>query len=700
MLKHSYLYYLLILSITFVIPNSSLLLANSDGIITHNLKLNLKPSAGTIHVVDEFEAGFRPQSVTIPSSITALKVSLSGMTLNYQVEGSGTPNQNPVQTLRPNYPSHEELKNGRLKISYLFAPKDEDYNSGGMGHNNINNEISATISPVGVYLAPSSAWYPLVTTSFDRFNIELRLPAAWSSMTTGNLITSLLAPERGDKIEVWENLEPTEPIHLIANHFDVQEEYYRGVLIQTYFHPELAEHSDSYLAKLREYLDLYLNYFGIYPYQKFAVVSNFFSTGYGMAGYTLLDKNIIPYHFIVDTSLGHELLHNYWGNSVYVDWKSGNWCEGLTVYQADYLYEEMKSATDAMNYRINSLRQYQNSVTPENVFPVREFVSRFNSSSRAIGYGKVMMIFHMLKLEIGAIAFDDGLRELALNRRYQNNSWEDLQAIFERHYGSPLTTFFEQWIERTENLDLEATIINSRAGKVEIEIKQNTTKPFQATVPVQLTYSNGAISSLQVNLSLASERFSLPTDGLVTKVILDPSFNLMRKLADGENPATLSRFWGGVDFRYATTYDASEQLSAALKKAQEAHQSGANPSDTIHLAPSDLDQLTVDRNTFLAISKDSVHRELIQKLFATNAHFSVNDGKIVIKSSGEEFDLEKHSAMLALSYQGQQVTVLISPNREATAMILAKLPHYGKYSFLVFNREGRKSAGGIWDITR
>ncbi|MBT3236226.1 MAG: hypothetical protein HN353_09780 [Bdellovibrionales bacterium] len=669
-------------------------------IVTHNLKLNLIPSAKTISVIDELELGFRPETVTIPISISSLKISIQGVAISYQRE-SGTDNSNnSVQTIRPLYPSKDQLKNGSVKISYLFAPKDEDYNSGGMGHNNISNEISATISSVGVYLAPLSAWYPMVGEDFARFNIELRLPAAWSSMTSGNLKHSVLDPTRGDKIEVWENLDPTEPIHLIANNFKIKEEFYRGVLLQTYFHPELAEHSDSYLTKLREYLDIYVGYFGVYPYQKFAVVSNFFSTGYGMAGYTLLDKNIIPYHFIVDTSLGHELLHNYWGNSVYVDWKRGNWCEGLTVFQADYLYEEIKGAKQAMEYRLNSLRQYQNSVTISNVFPVRQFVSRFNSSSRAIGYGKVMMIFHMLKQEIGTIAFDDSLKELALNRRYLNNSWEDLQAIFERHHGDSLNYFFQQWIERTENLKLTASLENAPAGKVKLRIKQHTAKPFTATIPLQLTYSSGANSTIKVKISQKNQLFQVPTDGKVTQVVIDPYFNLMRDLTDGENPSTLSRFWGGQQFRYVTTFPTSKMLQAALTKAQEAHQSGADPSETIFASTTELAQLKLDRNILLVVDQHQLATPLLQKLLIQSRQFTVRDGKVIIKSSGQEFELDKHSALLALNYQGEQVTLLLSPTQEAAATVLGKLPHYGKYSFLIFNLEGRKQAGGIWSIVR
>ena len=44
-----------------------------------------------------------------------------------------------------------------------------------------------------------------------------------------------------------------------------------------------------------------------------------------------------PLPFILTSSYPHEILHNWWGNCVYVDYATGNWCEGLTAYLADHL---------------------------------------------------------------------------------------------------------------------------------------------------------------------------------------------------------------------------------------------------------------------------------------------------------------------------------------------------------------------------
>ena len=51
--------------------------------------------------------------------------------------------------------------------------------------------------------------------------------------------------------------------------------------------------------------------------------------------------------FIRASSLGHEVLHNWWGNGVLVDYARGNWSEGLTTFMADYAYKSEESAAAA-----------------------------------------------------------------------------------------------------------------------------------------------------------------------------------------------------------------------------------------------------------------------------------------------------------------------------------------------------------------
>ena len=70
-----------------------------------------------------------------------------------------------------------------------------------------------------------------------------------------------------------------------------------------------------------QYLEMYRQLIGPYPFAKFALVENFWETGYGMPSFTLLGPQVIRFPFILHSSYPHEILHNWWGNSVFVDWR-------------------------------------------------------------------------------------------------------------------------------------------------------------------------------------------------------------------------------------------------------------------------------------------------------------------------------------------------------------------------------------------
>jgi len=60
--------------------------------------------------------------------------------------------------------------------------------------------------------------------------------------------------------------------------------------------------ASKYLDATSRYLRMYNELVGPYPYKKFALVENFWETGYGMPSYTLLGPQIIRFPFILTSS--------------------------------------------------------------------------------------------------------------------------------------------------------------------------------------------------------------------------------------------------------------------------------------------------------------------------------------------------------------------------------------------------------------
>ena len=130
-------------------------------------------------------------------------------------------------------------------------------------------------------------------------------------------------------------------MHLIAADFTEYSVQSDDVEVMAYLRTPDSNLATKYMDATERYLQLYEHMLGEYPYSKFALIENFWETGYGMPSFTLLGEQIIRFPFILESSYPHEILHNWWGNGVYLDYGSGNWSEGLTAYLADHLFREI-----------------------------------------------------------------------------------------------------------------------------------------------------------------------------------------------------------------------------------------------------------------------------------------------------------------------------------------------------------------------
>ena len=194
---------------------------------------------------------------------------------------------------------------------------------------------------------------------------------------------------------------------LVAGAYVTRTETFHGIALKTLFFSEDQKLADNYLAHTKRYIELYEALLGPFPYKTFSIVENRFQTGYSLPTYTLLGSQVIRLPFIVETSLGHEILHQWFGNHVYVNYAAGNWSEGLTTYLSDHWYSHLKGS--GAEYRKKILSDYMNYVTPANEITLRDFRGPDSYSSRAVGYGKGAMVFHMLRMKLGDAAVSSSL---------------------------------------------------------------------------------------------------------------------------------------------------------------------------------------------------------------------------------------------------------------------------------------------------
>ena len=100
-------------------------------------------------------------------------------------------------------------------------------------------------------------------------------------------------------------------------------------------------------------------------------------------------------------------------------------------------------------YRRSTLQKFTNVVDESNDFPLNRFISRHDAASEAIGYGKSLMMWHMLRRKVGDDNFKKGFTLFYKNYKFKTASFDDIRKSFEEVANTNLEAFFNQWLTRT-----------------------------------------------------------------------------------------------------------------------------------------------------------------------------------------------------------------------------------------------------------
>ncbi len=396
---------------------------------------------------------------------------------------------------------------------------------------------------MGTFLPKSSGWYPSVMGALARYQVHLELPSGQRGLVAGELVS-----EAESKVGYQANFDfpfPSEGIDLMAGPYHITTNTIQGangksIQLRTYFHPEISQLAEGYLDSVKGYIDLYESWIGSYPFTEFSVVSSPTPTGFGMPTLTYLGIDVLRLPFIRATSLGHEVLHNWWGNGVYPDYRKGNWSEGLTTFMADYAYKERESDEAAQEMRLGWLRDFA-ALAPGQDAALNLFTSRTHGASKIVGYNKAAMLFFMLRDELGEEIFNRGIQAFWTMQRFKITSWQDIQNIFELASSKDLNPFFSQWLNQAGAPSIR--IANAKQVKTDtgfqLTMKLEQTAPvYQLSVPIVVHEKDGEETRI-LDLNDAQQTFILDLQSQPLEVTLDPGLRLFRQLAADEAPPIL-----------------------------------------------------------------------------------------------------------------------------------------------------------------
>ena len=557
------------------------------------------------------------------------------------------------------------------------------------------SESPGIIDTMGIYLAGSTYWVPQFADQLITFKLKTILPGNWKSVSQGKRIA--VSDKNGFHIDVWDSPEPQEEVFLIGAKFTEYQYPVGNVMAMAFLRTPDEALANKYLETTAQYLEMYRQLVGPYPYWKFALVENFWETGYGMPSFTLLGEKIIRFPFILHSSYPHELLHNWWGNSVYVDFESGNWCEGLTAYMADHLIKEQRGKGE--EYRRSTLQKFTDYVNEKNDFPLKDFRSRYNASSEAIGYGKSLMMWHMLRRKVGDENFVKSFQHFYRNNKFKFASFNDIRKSFEEVTGENLKWFFDQWVNRKGAPELKLGNIEVKHVRdfydVSIELNQTQTdEPFTIDVPVVILTKKGTHTET-LTMRRKNEKFNVNIKSEPLEVFIDPQYDVFRKVDPNEVPPALSSAFGaGKSLIVLPTNPENANL---YKKFTESWTKRKKDKFEI-IKDSELDKLPTDKTVWILGFENKFKSEFSGLMKKYNA--SINNGNV--KFGKKKIAKDDNSIIVSVRnpVKPKEVFVFLAiGNEKAIPGLVRKLPHYGKYSYLAFEGdEPTNIAKGQWDV--
>jgi len=435
----------------------------------------------------------------------------------------------------------------------------------------VGDKTSGTIAPEGVYLHGGSFWYPSPVAPgaaplLQHFDVEITVPAGWHGVGQGSCVRAETSAEAN--VSRWENPVTCDSLSIAAGPFKIARREWNGITIATFLFEEDEKLAPLYLEAAERFLKFYSELLRPYPYRQFSVVENFFPTGYGMPGYTLLGSDVVKMadRYTGAVGLGHEILHCWWGNFVLAGETEENWCEGLTTYCANYLFQE-KTEGDAAarEYRRHTSTRFSVLVPPGKDYPVRKFAGKVNEIDNEVGYGKCSMVFHQVRRMLGDEKFFAALRAVLASHGGRHASFDDFRKAFEQAGARPLGDFFAQWLDRPGapvlghlvvahtrqdegpytlrvTVDQLPEALAAAPGTEIPKWEDAGFQPWLLQLPVRITTAKRTFDAV-LELNGEEGTLAMPLDadeGMATRVEIDPDFHVFRRLRRCQLPPCLN----------------------------------------------------------------------------------------------------------------------------------------------------------------
>jgi len=441
----------------------------------------------------------------------------------------------------------------------------------------------ASIYKDGAYLLLPARWFPLTAYPSNRYTGTFRLtvPDTFAVAGTGKApspspVAAKSAAEGGRLQYVFSCPTAAPNGSFVAGPLQLNAKQAEGLSVNVYAPRSASANANDFANSVARSVNAFSDMFGPLPAEPEFTVAQIPDGGlreFSGPGLIVLSQRAWDPK-INDRVIARLIASQWWGNQVLAATRGDVWIsDGLARY-SEALYAEQNAGKEAGLRAVDDFAV--GALMNEEASPISQAVRLvpFTSDYRSVVMNKGAMMFHMLRAQMGEVAFKSLLHSFyatyagknATNAEFEQMAVQQMQAAMKPGQTPPnLQGFFAQWLNSTGVPDFKLEFVVYRTPKG-FRVVGKIMQPLDTfSMPVQLridTEGNPELKTVEVTgteSTFTVETFGRPKPGGIkidpNNVILKGNSSLRARaaIARGEELAETGRY-----------YDAIQQYQKAL----------------------------------------------------------------------------------------------------------------------------------------
>jgi hypothetical protein len=537
----------------------------------------------------------------------------SGKALNFERD-----NMNPLY-LNVNLPS-AVTANSVVTLTFTYSgPMANEDNSP------VPGVRLASVYKDGAYLLLPSRWFPLTAYPTNRYTgtFRLNVPDTFAVAGTGRALSPTpvagkSAAEGGRLLYVFECGTAAPNGSFVAGPLKLTAKQAEGLNINVYAPPSATANPADFANSVARSTNVFSDLFGQLPPDPVFTVAQIPDGGlreFSGPGLLVLSQRAWDAK-VNDRVIARLVASQWWGNQVLPATRGDVWVtDGLARY-SEALYAEQNAGREAGLRAVDDFAV--GALMNEEAAPISQGarLTPYTSDYRSVVMNKGAMLFHMLRAQMGEVAFKSLLHNFytahagksATNAEFEQMAIQQNQAVMKPNQTPPnLAGFFAQWLNSTGVPDFKLEFVVYRTPKG-FRVVGKISQPLDTfSMPIQLrieTEGNPELKTVDVTgteSTFTVETFGRPKPGGIkidpNNVVLKGNSGLRARaaIARGEELAETGRYYDAIqqyqkalsvqpgrplaNFRMGEAFFYQKNYQAAANAFREALQSVPEPSE-------------------------------------------------------------------------------------------------------------------------